>query len=1098
MITKVTQEDEKRQEILANCSSNCMVEAGAGAGKTTIIIARIVSQLKKGLIKASELVVITFTKAASGELRDRLSLALTKAFKEESDEEAKANLKDAIDNISLIQVSTIHSFCFRLLKERALDAKLPLDIEMLEEVDNSNRINDFFKKWYKDQNKDDIIAIRKEFYARDFTKYVYDCFKEICDLPDDMRFAIRMDLLNGPKLKDYINKMKEQMDNFIAFVDNIIQTNGLSNNIDSAVEDKTCLSDFVKWYKKYKSAKNNYGIIAAYRALTKKANLADDLYNKDGSISLFCKKYICYNQDIYDYTQNEANIASTLDLYQNALIVSLAIKARNDYQQSLKYGENRHFLSNDQLLKNALTLVKNEDALKHFQKEFKYIYVDEFQDTDTVQRDLVFTLVRKIGSEDFYDSSFFLVGDPKQSIYAFRGADLEVYKDTKDLLEKPYYDNVYVYELARNHRSEETIINWVNKEFSSAVYGLGDIYLAMTPSHKAPPKENILNGVYSLSRPSAKPSFKKGERLKKEELLERESKFLPKFIKAIMKDYKINVFNKDGSIKETRSIDYKDFLVLSKNKDELEVYAKELKNEHIAVNLYGALNLKDDSYILRFKAVLHYLACQTSDFAKYGAMEVLSKNIVCRNNEEKASALLKKLCDDTRGMKAHMQIDYLVHHIEYFIDKKTNSIQLEYVQATYQQLLEYLLSFEVQTLLEYDALLDSYIASGLDKALILEKTDNAVRLMNLHKSKGLEGKIVIVLARFSGKSDSLSSYRKIYDYYPVIKGGKYSSVFPSYNPYKEDDVINPVKANDDEFRRLEYVEATRAEEALIFFDNVCTATKGNAIFAEFDFNDVEDLTKTNLSINKLYKDIMIDGKLDLEESESKLEEIGYTPLEKKKIEDDANGYTIISPSDYEDYSEEWEAEAEDRPVGKVFGIILHRVFELACTCIEEGKPLDASEIINLSMMESYNDLYLSIDEKYFDYNIGKYKSYLHKKLADFLNSDLVLKIKEAKEVYPEYQFNLFLSDDMKKDLYEYIEKGTVYLNGKVDLVLVYDDHIDIYDYKTDHKGNKSISELEKHLEDTYSLQQKLYCLALSFCFGMDLSKIQYHFYHLYE
>ena len=73
MISRITNEDDKRKDIVNNCNSNCMIEAGAGAGKTTIIIDRIINQFKSGKIDASQLVVITFTKAAAGELRDRLS-----------------------------------------------------------------------------------------------------------------------------------------------------------------------------------------------------------------------------------------------------------------------------------------------------------------------------------------------------------------------------------------------------------------------------------------------------------------------------------------------------------------------------------------------------------------------------------------------------------------------------------------------------------------------------------------------------------------------------------------------------------------------------------------------------------------------------------------------------------------------------------------------------------------------------------------------------------------------------------------------------------------------------------------------------------------
>ena len=175
MISRLIDEDQKREEIVLNCANNCMIEAGAGAGKTTIIKNRVMRQFKMGLLKPSELVVITFTKAAAGELRDRISSALETEFENTTDEVERGNLKNAIDNQNLIQISTIHSFCFRLLEERALDVKLPLDVAMLEEYENDNRINSFFKMWYKKQDKDYILSLSKEIYLKDYSKYVYEC-----------------------------------------------------------------------------------------------------------------------------------------------------------------------------------------------------------------------------------------------------------------------------------------------------------------------------------------------------------------------------------------------------------------------------------------------------------------------------------------------------------------------------------------------------------------------------------------------------------------------------------------------------------------------------------------------------------------------------------------------------------------------------------------------------------------------------------------------------------------------------------------------------------------------------------------------------------
>ena len=1089
MISRITNEDDKRKDIVNNCNSNCMIEAGAGAGKTTIIIDRIINQFKSGKLDASQLVVITFTKAAAGELRDRLSKKLVEALEQTTKEEEKNNLKEAIENQSLIQVSTIHSFCFRLLKERALDINLPLDVAMLEEYDNNARIDSFFKLWYRNQDKKEMLALNKEFYLRNYSTYVYECFKEICDLPDDMRFRYYHDLLKGKKLDDYVKEMKNQVKSLFDEMINILNDNGIV--INSYNELQAC----------NKLNKSASGLISAYHSNNKRYFIKK--YSDVSVKHLFSEGNIFegrsnvgknMNASINAICVNYKNLAIPLNNYQNALVLKSALEARIAYNEELKKGENRHFVSNDQLLKMALELVKKEGALQHFQNEFKYIYVDEFQDTDTVQRDLVFTLAKGLNGK-FNDSSFFLVGDPKQSIYAFRGADLEVYQDTKQELEKDYHDNVYVYELQRNYRSEGKIINWVNREFQSAEYGLGDLYLAMNNENKGKEDNKILNGVYTLREP--KNQYK--GKTKKKDLDNRESYFLVELIKVLMKDYKINKFIKDenGKIIDIiqRPIEYSDFLVLTKKKDSLEIYADNLKRNGMPVNLYGALDLENDAIILRFKAIIHYLCNQKDAKAKYGAQEVLMRSLINKENEDNANTALDELKESVKDLSACATIEYLTHQPKYFLDKYTNKEQMDYVQSILQQLLEYLLASGTCSLNEYDALIDLYIASGVDKSLSLTREENAIRLMNLHKSKGLEGKIVIVLARGQDQYDKDDSYRKIYDYYPTIKESPRGSRYAVYNS-EIGGLLNeevPKMARQDEYRRLEYVEATRAEEALIFFDN--HGTKFTTIFDKFNYSDCVDLTLHDKIIGDLYQNIMVDG--NIKDDEEKYNDVSKDlDIFNVNLNDDQKqiSYTNSSPSQYENYDTEWNPSFEKRPMGATFGTILHRVFELTCLLIKDNKNIDNNEIISQAIMESYKELKEDSKDNS-DIRLKQYQNYLNIKLDEFKNSSLMDKIIKAKEIYPEYKFNFFVTDDMKVDL---LDSGTKWLNGKVDLILVFDDCIEIYDYKTDHKGNLSVEELNQHLEDTYSYQQKLYCYAVSKCFNVERDKVNYHFYHLYQ
>ena len=151
-------EDKKREDIMNNIETSMFVEAGAGAGKTTLLLERILNQLKSG-INPEAIVAITFTKKAAEEMRTRMFTALNKSFTEEKDDTKKSNIHNAIVNYEKIQISTIHSFCYKLLMEQALNAKLRMDLSMLENDDERNNKMEFFNNKWRSIDYKSIIKI---------------------------------------------------------------------------------------------------------------------------------------------------------------------------------------------------------------------------------------------------------------------------------------------------------------------------------------------------------------------------------------------------------------------------------------------------------------------------------------------------------------------------------------------------------------------------------------------------------------------------------------------------------------------------------------------------------------------------------------------------------------------------------------------------------------------------------------------------------------------------------------------------------------------------------------------------------------------------
>ena len=111
-------EQEKRTDIVERVESNIFVEAGAGAGKTTLIVQRITNQIRQGVLRPEELVVITFTNKAAGELFERIQSSFeTEEKNPKNTVEQRERFTYAIEHLEQMHISTIHSFCFSMLKE---------------------------------------------------------------------------------------------------------------------------------------------------------------------------------------------------------------------------------------------------------------------------------------------------------------------------------------------------------------------------------------------------------------------------------------------------------------------------------------------------------------------------------------------------------------------------------------------------------------------------------------------------------------------------------------------------------------------------------------------------------------------------------------------------------------------------------------------------------------------------------------------------------------------------------------------------------------------------------------------------------------------
>lgn len=149
-MTKTIIDQEARDKIKYELQTNFLVEAGAGSGKTTSLVDRMVNLIMTGTAEIEEIVAITFTRKAADELKVRFQSKLEEAWKKERDLDIKFRLSEALQNIERCFLGTVHSFCAKLLRERPIEANLDLTFKELEESDDLKLLEEAWQRYLQD------------------------------------------------------------------------------------------------------------------------------------------------------------------------------------------------------------------------------------------------------------------------------------------------------------------------------------------------------------------------------------------------------------------------------------------------------------------------------------------------------------------------------------------------------------------------------------------------------------------------------------------------------------------------------------------------------------------------------------------------------------------------------------------------------------------------------------------------------------------------------------------------------------------------------------------------------------------------------------
>jgi ATP-dependent exoDNAse (exonuclease V) beta subunit len=459
-----------RSAILQDLDDTLVVEAAAGTGKTTELVNRILSVLESGRATMTEIVAVTFTEKAAGELKLRLRERLEQARTQARDEEGRRRLDRALARLEEAHVNTIHGFCADLLRERPVEAPVDPLFAVLTESQSHRLYDRAFGSWLQM-----ILASPPEGVRRALRRTTAPAFDRDAARHGSLG-RLRSAGWTLAEARDYSAAWRRPPFDRLAEIERLIaalhQLARLTSDPASPRDGLYADTDAVRRLSRQVALEES----SDYRDWDGwEARLIDLLHDRKfarprkGSgykfSSAVTRSEVLSKRDELYYALQEFKRSADADLAA-ALQSELADATR--HYQTLKTAAGG--LDFTDLLARARELIATNPAVRlHLQSRCRCIFVDEFQDTDPVQADILLLLSAANPVETESRSvtpvpgKLFIVGDPKQAIYRFRGTDVGTYRSVSDQIQRTGGRRL---QLTTSYRSVEEIQRFVNAAFA--------------------------------------------------------------------------------------------------------------------------------------------------------------------------------------------------------------------------------------------------------------------------------------------------------------------------------------------------------------------------------------------------------------------------------------------------------------------------------------------------------------------------------------------------------------------------------------------------------------------------------------------------------
>lgn len=1006
---------KEQLEAINKEGTNIIVSAGAGSGKTAVLSERVLRKIKKG-VSINELLILTFTNAAASEMKERIRKKLI-----------QENLLEEASKVDSAYITTFDSYALSIVKKYHYLFNISRNIKIID----SSIIN-----LKKEQLMDKIFEEMYDKKEEQFLKLIDDfCTKDDKEIKNSIiEISNKLDLRYDKKdyLKNYVQNYYSNLDNLISEYLTLLKQK--IEEIKTHTIELTYLID-----KDYNDKLNKIlnPLFESNNYIDIKSNIEvklpplprgsqEEVKDKKETINTLLKEL----KKLVKY-QTEEEIKEYLLLTKGyANIICKIILEFTKRLEKFKYEHNQfEFID---ISKMAIKVVEGN---LHIQKELKDTYneilLDEYQDTNDLQE----TFIKLIENNNVY-----MVGDIKQSIYRFRNANPYIFKEKYD----KYSKNIdgYKIDLNKNFRSRREVLENINLIFNyvmdnnigSANYEKEHqmIFGNKTYEEEGITKQN--NDFEILTY-----EYDKNSNYSKAEI---EIFMIAQDIKTKIKN-KYQIYDKDENIK--RDVTYNDFVILMDRSTNFDLYKKIFEYLEIPLTIYKDenINSKDDLNIIKniINLILKRRIKIFDEEYKYYFMSIARSYLFRMSDQDIFECIKKDKYEKTELIRKIDEIIEMLNElslnqiIKLIIDKfnfyeklitigdvEKSIIGLEYILNLSSNLES--LGYDIETFA-------AYLNEVSDKRYNITyslNTDsgNSVKIMTIHKSKGLEYHICYYSGLYASFNTSDIKERFNYDnkygiILPIFKDGIDITIVPSLlkEKYLKEEISEKI--------RLFYVSLTRAKEKMI----LVMPKSSNEIYLEDRV--VDDYTRLKY---KSFADIL-NSISNILEPYRQIVDIEKLNLTKK--------YNLIKQKNIEDKISYTDKKFKVNEINVKVNVQKQEHFSKKTTSLH-------------SKQEYKNILYGKQLHEQFEYDSKTEQKLINK---HFSNQKLIKSFHEFEFIY---------------------QKDNIKYHGIIDLILEFENDIKIIDYKLknilDDKYLNQLKGYKKYLESINNKNVEIYLYSI--------------------